>query len=143
MVTMLVLMITLGGILGFRYFSVRNAEYAEDQLLAARAAQVLTDAWRGKMGDTDFDPTQQGFDSDFQVESFDLAEATNVSTFDSGTQLGTYRINTEGRTFRAVLSYEDDWAIPNARLLHVVLVWQGPRQSREQFQLSTLTRTNI
>jgi hypothetical protein len=155
MVMMLILMITLGGTLGFRYFSVLSAEYAEDQILAARAAQVIVDAWRGQRGDADFDPTQQGFDAHFQIQSKSvtaMAESKMKSHIpidldillpEAASHLGMYRIDIEGRTFQAVLGYEDDPGVPNTRMLHVLLVWQDQKTSQQEFRLSTLTRTNV
>jgi len=143
MVMMLILMITLGGTLGFRYFSVLSAQRAEDQLLAAHAAQVISDAWRGQKGAADFDPTLQGLSSSFQIQSSGSVDTVKDLISVSATPLGLYRIDTEERTFRAVLSYEDDPSVPNARLLHITLIWQDTKRTRQQFQLSTLTRTNV
>ena len=141
MIMVLILMISLSGTVGFRYFAVLNAERAEDQLLAARTAQVLSDAWRGQMGAADFDPTQQGFDDDFLIQPAALTEKSGWS-FGTGNSLGIYRIVIEGRTFQAFLAYEDDSSVHNVRLLHITLIWQDRKLGNQQFQMSTLTRTN-
>ena len=141
MIMVLILMISLSGAVSFRYFAVLNAERAEDQLLAARTAQVLSDAWRGQMGAADFDPTQQGFDDDFQIQAAALTEKSGWS-FGTGNSLGIYRIVIEGRTFQAFLAYEDDSSVHNVRLLHITLIWQDRKLGNQQFQMSTLTRTN-
>ena len=140
MVVMLVLMITMGGIMGFRYYSVLSAERAETELLAARAAVVISEAWRAQKGAGDFDPTQQGFDDYFQIQSGTVAGVGGFLIAMS-THLGTYRVDIEGRSFRTDLVYQSSPDVPNARLLHVVLSWQDHKQMRQEFHLSTLTQT--
>ena len=54
MVVMLILMITFGGIMSFRYYAVLSAERAETELLAARTAVVISEAWRARKGADDF-----------------------------------------------------------------------------------------
>jgi type II secretory pathway pseudopilin PulG len=141
LVVMLILMVTFGGVIGFRYFSILSAERAETQLLAARAAVVISEAWRAQKGATDFDPTQQGFDDYFQILPAGSALAF-MGTLPSGSLLlGDYQVEIEGRQFRAKLMYENAAGVPNARLLYVVMNWQDRKQLRQQFCLSTLTQT--
>ena len=140
LVVMLILMITFSGIMGFRYFSVLSAERAETELLAARAAVVISEAWRAQKGADDFDPTQQGFDDYFQIQSGTVA-GLEGSLVAKSTHLGTYRVDIEGRSFRTDLTYQNSTDVPNARLLHVVLMWQDSKQIVQQFHLSTLTQT--
>ena len=140
LVVMLILMITFGGIMGFRYYSVLSAERAETELLAARAAVAISEAWRAQRGADDFDPTQQGFDDHFQIVSAD-SMLFKVGEVSGGLHLGRYQVEIEGRLFMANLMYENSAEVPNARMLHVVLMWQDRKQMRQQFQLSTLTRT--
>jgi len=140
MVVILILMITMGGILGFRYYSVLSAERAETQLLAARAAVVLSEAWRAQKGADDFDPTQQSFDDYFQVQSGSVS-AFLAATGSGYMHLGNYQIQIEGRRFNASLVYENSATVPNVRILHVVLAWQDGKQLRQTFHLSTLTQT--
>ncbi|MCD6174893.1 MAG: prepilin-type N-terminal cleavage/methylation domain-containing protein [Planctomycetes bacterium] len=140
MVVMLILMVTFGGIMSFRYYTVLSTERAETQLLAARAAIVISEAWRGQKGADDFDPTQQSFDDHFLVQS------GSVSTFSEAAgpgylHLGNYQIQVEGRRFNATLVYENSAAIQNVRILHVVLAWQDGKRLRQTFHLSTLTQT--
>ncbi|MDH4202079.1 MAG: prepilin-type N-terminal cleavage/methylation domain-containing protein [Phycisphaerae bacterium] len=141
LVVMLILMVTFGGVIGFRYFSILSAERAETQLLAARAAVVISEAWRAQKGATDFDPTQQGFDDYFQILPAGSVLAF-MGTLPSGSLLlGDYQVEIEGRQFRAKLMYENAAGVPNARLLYVVMNWQDRKQLRQQFCLSTLTQT--
>lgn len=139
MIAMLILMVTFGGIMSFRYYAVLSAERAETELLAARAAMALSEAWRGQKGATDFDPTKQGFDAHFLITTSDTKGA---GTSPSGAlHLGSYQVIVEDRQFVAKLMYQNAAGVPNARLLHVVLIWQDDKQTRQQFHLSTLTRT--
>ena len=140
MVGMLILMITFGGIMSFRYYSVLSAQRAETQLLAARAAVVLSEAWRGQKGADDFDPTQQSFDDHFRVQSGSVS-AFSEATGPGYTHLGNYQVQIEGRRFSASLVYENSATVQNARILHVVLDWQDGKQRRQTFHLSTLTQT--
>ena len=140
MVVMLILMVTVSGILGFRHYSVRNAQQAETELLAARAAVTISEAWRAQRGADDFDPTQQGFDADFQIVS--NTTMTLPGPKPSGAiPLGSYTIQVDGRQFTANLMYLNSTDVPNMRALHVVLVWQDRQKIRQQFHLSTLTQT--
>ena len=140
MVVMLILMITLSGIMGFRYYSVLSAERAETQLLAARSATVITEAWRAQKGALDFDPIQQSFDSHFLIESGSVS-AFSGTPDPSHKYLGNYQIQIEGRRFNASLIYEDSVDVPNARILHVVLGWMDGKQLEQTYHLSTLTQT--
>ena len=140
MVVMLILMVTMGGILGFRYYSVLSAERAETQLLAARAAVVLSEAWRAQKGADDFDPTQQSFEDYFLVQSGSVS-AFSEAAGPGYMHLGNYQIQVEGRRFNASLVYENSATVQNVRILHVVLAWQDGKQLRQTFHLSTLTQT--
>lgn len=141
LVVMLILMITFGGIIGFRYYSILSAERAETQLLAARAAGVISEAWRGQKGAADFDPTQQGFNDTFQILPAGGGMAF-MGTLPSGALLlGNYQVEIAGRQFQAKLMYQNAADVPNARLLYVVMSWQDRKQLRQQFCLSTLTQT--
>ena len=140
LVVMLILMITFGGIIGFRYYSILSAERAETQLLAARAAGVITEAWRAQKGATDFDPTEQSFDDYFQIQSG--SGMAFMGTPPSGALLlGNYQVEIEGREFQAKLMYQNSADVPNARLLYVVMSWQDRKQLEQQYYLSTLTQT--
>jgi prepilin-type N-terminal cleavage/methylation domain-containing protein len=140
MVVMLILMITFGGIVGFRYYSVLSAERAETQLLAAHTAVVISEAWRAKRGATDFDPTQQSFDTHFQIETGGVSAFSKASG-PSYKILGNYLVKIEGREFNASLIYQESTDVPNARILHVVLGWQDRKQLDQTYHLSTLTQT--
>ncbi|MCI0498835.1 MAG: prepilin-type N-terminal cleavage/methylation domain-containing protein [Planctomycetales bacterium] len=138
LVVMLISMIGFGGLLGFRYYAVLSAERAETHLLAAQTAHVLIEAWKGQKGTTDFDPTLQGFDADFQVQAGSASAASPLSEA-SCLHLGNYQVVVEGRHFRADLLYQNMTDIPKLRTLYVVLSWQD--KQAQQFRLSALTQT--
>ncbi|MHC4553777.1 MAG: type IV pilin protein [Planctomycetota bacterium] len=140
MVVMLVLMVTFSGIMSFRYFSVLSAERAETELLAARAAVVLSEAWRAQKGADDFDPIHQSFDDHFLIQSGSVSAFAGASE-PGYIHLGNYQIQIEGRRFNASLVYENSADVQNVRILHVVLAWQDGKQLEQAFHLSTLTQT--
>ncbi|MHC4553045.1 MAG: hypothetical protein ACYSUT_09835, partial [Planctomycetota bacterium] len=88
MLAAVMLIVILSGIMTFRYYTVFSAEQAENQLLAARAACLLSEAWRGQKGGDVFDPTQQGFDADFQITTSGSSYSVGVGQ----TVLGSYDI---------------------------------------------------
>ena len=139
MVVTLILMITIGGIMGLRYYSVLSAERAETELLAARTAVTISEAWRAQKGAIDFDPIHQGFDNHFQIAIDDSAGVIESSP-SGALHLGSYQVLVEGREFVANLMYQNDAGIPNARMLHVVLIWQDRTRASQRFYLSTLTQ---
>ncbi|MBP8605563.1 MAG: type II secretion system protein [Phycisphaerae bacterium] len=140
LIVMLILMISIGGIMGFRYHAVLNAERAETHLLAARTAHVLIEAWKGHKGAADFDPTLPGFDSCFQIQPGSIFGTESAALTGSEYRyLGTYRVDVEGRSFRADLVYQNDTGIDRLRTLYVVISWQDKQPRR--LYLSTLTQT--
>ena len=140
MVVMLILMVTFSGIMSFRYFAVLSAERAETELLAARAAVVVSEAWRAQKGADDFDPIHQSFDDHFLIQSGSVS-AFSGAAGPSYILLGNYQIQIEGRRFNASLLYENSADVQNVRILHVVLAWQDGKQLEQTFHLSTLTQT--
>ena len=126
--------------MSFRYYAVLNAQRAETELLAARTAVVLSEAWRARKGADDFDPTQYSFDGYFLVESGSVSafSGTSLPSFNS---LGNYQVQIEGRRFNASLVYENSADVTNMRILHIILAWQGTTGSEQTFHLSTLSQT--
>ena len=140
MVVTLILMVTIGGITGFRYYSVLSAERAETELLAAQTAVTISEAWRAQRGTTDFDPVQQGFDQHFQISTID-SSVTKETAPAGALYLGSYQVQADGHEFVATLMYQNDAGVAGARMLHVVLIWQDRTQAQQRFHLSTLTQT--
>ena len=151
MIAIVVLMIVMGAIMTFRYYTVVSAERAENQLMAARSAYLLSEAWRGQKGDLLFDPTEQDFDSYFQIEA--KAVPTLLGTYPTGsysdklqsqaglTVLGNYRIQNDDKEFWARLLYEDVSGVPNLRSIHILVVWQDHRGVRYEYYLPTLSQS--
>ena len=151
MIALVVSMMVMGAIMTFRYYTVVSAERAENQLMAARGAYLLSEAWRGQNGDLLFDPTEQDFDSDFQIETVTVSAL--LGTYPSGsysnklqsqtglTILGNYRIQIDDKEFRARLLYGDVAGVQNLRSIHILVVWQDHRGVRYEYYLPTLTQS--
>lgn len=150
-IALVVSMMVMGAIMTFRYYTVVSAERAENQLMAARSAYLLSEAWRGRKGDSLFDPTEQDFDSDFQIEA--VGVSTLLGSYPSGsysdklqsqaglTVLGNYRIQIDDKEFRARLLYGDIASVQNLRSIHILVVWQDHRGARYEYYLPTLTQS--
>lgn len=146
MVMTLVLMISMGGLIGFRYHSVLSAERAESRLLAARAAQVLAETWKGLKGDTGFAPEEFGFDTDFQVFSGGVMEmhyGPLSEEVKGAVLLGHYLVVSQGRQFQAVLAYQDDAMAGDSRVLYVTLNWTDRKGLARRYEFSTVSQTVI
>lgn len=151
MLALVALMIVMGGVMVFRYYTVVCAEGAENQLMAARSAYLLCEAWRGQKADASFDPTQQDFDSYFQIEKMltpgllDAAPEGSYSEKLSGvaglTVLGNYRIQADDKEFLARLFYASDAGVPNLRSIHILVVWRDSRGTRCEYYLPTLSQS--
>ncbi len=136
MLAAFILMIVMAGLMGFRYYTVLNAEVAENQLLAARAASLLTEAWRGQDGDLAFDPLQQDFDSDFEIS---LLEANVGGGYMGLSSLGSYQIKLDGKEFQAQLLYGKMWGSNTLRSIHVIIRWEDHRGVEHRYHLPTLS----
>ena len=150
MTAIVVMMIVMVAIMTFRYYTVVNAERAENQLMAARSAYLLSEAWRARKGDSLFDPTEQDFDSDFQIEV--LTDPNPVMHSDGLysdklqgqvglTALGNYRIQIDNKEFWARLLYGDVAGIQNLRSIHILVIWQDHRGVRYEYYLPTLSQS--
>lgn len=137
MLAALVLMVVLGGIMTFRYYTVFSAESAENQILAARAACLLSEAWRGQKGDAAFDPLQQDFDDDFQI-----SEASGTGESITGmSSLGNYDVELDGKEFTAQLLYRKVTGVDELLLLQVVIRWKDHRGVQQHYYLPTFSQT--
>lgn len=137
MLAALMLTVILAGIMTFRYYTVFCAEQAENQLLAARAACLLSEAWRGQKGDSAFDPTQQDFDADFLISTSGSSEAPGPGK----TALGSYDITMDGKSFTAHLTYGSVMGVNKLRTIQVTITWQDHRGVNQEYCLPTLTQT--
>lgn len=135
-----ILIVVLGGIVTFRYYTVFSAESAENQLLAARAACLLSEAWRGQNGDLAFDPMQQDFDTDFRISSVSGKYGESLTGL---TLLGSYQILMDGKEFEAQLLYGNAAGVDQLRSLHIVIRWQDHRGTQQQYHLPTLSQTTV
>lgn len=135
----------------FRYTAVAHAEQAENQLLAARSANLLSEAWRGQKADADFDPLLHGFDADFQIEPADAfgllgsapagSRMADLQSQSGLSLLGSYRILIDSKEFYAQLLYGSLSGVDHLRAIHVLIVWQDHRGVRHEYYLPTLSRS--
>lgn len=138
MLSAVLLMVVFAGIMTFRYYTVFCAEKAENELLAARAACLLSEAWRGCKGDTAFDPLQQDFDTDFRIAAFGsgYSAGAGVST------LGSYTVTLDNKDFTAHLVYGSAVGVQGLRTIQIIMTWQDTRGVQQEYRLSTLTQTD-
>ncbi len=135
----------------FRYTAVAHAEQAENQLLAARSANLLSEAWRGQRADTDFDPLLHGFHADFQIEPADViafpgsapagSRLADLQSQAGLSLLGSYRMIIDGKEFYAQLLYGSLAGVDHLRAIHVLVVWQDHRGVCHEYYLPTLSRS--
>jgi Tfp pilus assembly protein PilV len=143
MVTLVLLLITVGAIMSFRCYTVMSAQRAADQLLAAHAAQLISEAWRAAEGNPAFDPSDCSYEPGFRIEADPTAgqaEGAELPDF-GGSYAGSYKVRLNGRAFQAHLYYQDYPGTANMRSVHVFVVWQDARRLRYQYHLPTLTHT--
>ncbi len=146
-----VLMIAIGGIMVFRYYTVVSAERAENQLMAARCAYLLSEAWRGQKGDAAFDPTEQDFDLNFQIQQ--MTSPGLLGSFPTGSPgeklkgntgvslLGNYRVQIDDKEFQTQLLYSELVGVQNLNVLHILVVWTDHRKGRHEYYLPTLSQS--
>jgi type II secretory pathway pseudopilin PulG len=147
----MVIMIVIVAMMTFRYAATANAEHAENQLLAARSANLLLEAWRGQKADAAFDPLMHGFESDFEIAA--LAVSSLLDADPAGSRaaalhsqpglniLGNYRIEVDQKQFDMQLLYGGLAGTPNLRSIHVLVVWQDRRGARKEYYLPTLSQS--
>lgn len=146
-----ILMIVFAAIMTFRYYTVGSAERAENQLLAARCAYLLSEAWKGGKAEPSFDPVQHHFDETFQIETLaspDIlmmdpagSESQQLHQYSGLTILGNYQIRVDNKEFSTQLLYQDLPGVQNLRSIHILVVWQDSRGVRYEYYLPTLSRT--
>ena len=139
-----ILLVAFLGIMRFRYYTVVNAERAEDELLAARSALLISEAWRADLAELDFDPSMQNYVGDFTVEKMDLSgHKEGVFGADLSSVLGVYKITVDDKEFVARLSCQDVDAVENLRLINVTVIWKDAQQKRYYYRLPTLSQTSV
>lgn len=140
MVTLVLLLMTVGAVMSFRCYTVTAAERAEDQLMAAHTAYLLAEAWKCSKGDPSFNPTERSYADGFVVETDPSAEGVELAGF-SGNYAGSWRVLVGGKQYGAHLYYEDYAGVDNMRQIHVIMTWQDARAKIRQFHLPTLAKT--
>ncbi|MCE5185503.1 MAG: prepilin-type N-terminal cleavage/methylation domain-containing protein [Planctomycetaceae bacterium] len=136
MVTLVLLLITIGAVMSFRCYTVTAAERAEDHLMAAHTALLLSEAWGSSGGDPAFTPLSYAYEPGLQITA--VTGQITLPEFD-GNYAGSYRVQLNGKSFDAHLYYKDYPSMPNTRSIHVIAAWQDARGRDRQFHLPTLT----
>jgi hypothetical protein len=140
MLAIFILLITVLGASGYRYYAALDARKADLQTTAARIASLLCESWRGASDPNTFDP--------IQLTTGDPNSTLVVETSYDGpavpadfTLLGIYKITINGVNYNAVLSWKD--ISQGLRALNVIVAW-NPRGSQSElpdksFKLTTYT----
>ncbi|MGB2863147.1 MAG: hypothetical protein WBC05_07455 [Sedimentisphaerales bacterium] len=111
-----ILLITVLGTSGYRYYSSLNARLAGEQIIAARVGQLVCGTWAGVEGNEIFDLTAS-LSSNLTVETLTPTKSL-PSTF---VLLGEYRITLEGVAYDCVLAWKD--VTPELRAIWVSVEW--------------------
>lgn len=124
-VAAVILAIVVVAAAGYRYHSTMDVRKAEIQTTATKIALMLLEGWRGEMGLSTYDPVAYFATSGMTVTKITSGGITKPNEFD--TELGRYRIDTDGVVYYATLSSKA--VIPNVRpqALNVVIGWRLDR----------------
>lgn len=123
-ISILIVMILATGALGYQYASTRDVKISEVQTAAGRIGMLLLEAWKGRQGDTVFDPVEVfGGELTIQTTTAGPPVPDNAGGMPL-TLLGTYEI-VMGRVYYYVtLSYEEQTASEPV-LLNATIAWKG------------------
>jgi Tfp pilus assembly protein PilV len=103
--------LAIGG-MGYQYYSIKDNQIAQAQVMATRIGQLLLEDWKSMAGDEDYDP-----------ESLKLGfEKT------TGKEFGNYRITLGGQTFYLLKQFNDvdrdDLAGVTLREINITVKWR-------------------
>jgi hypothetical protein len=121
MVVTAILLITVVGTSGYRYYSTLNARWAEEQIAAARLGQLLCGSWAGVEGNETYD-LEEHLEPDLEVDVLSPTKSL-PSTF---VLLGEYRITLEGVAYDCVLAWKD--VTPELRALWINVEWDWRKE---------------
>jgi len=116
MVVTVILIITVIGTSGYRYYSSLNAHWAQEQITAARLGQLLCGSWAGVEGDETYDPMAcLGSELTMAV----LSPPNSLPP--AFVLLGRYGITLEDVEYRVVLAWKN--VSPKLRALWIQVEW--------------------
>lgn len=141
MVTLVLLMIAIGAVVSFRGYTVLAAQRAEDKILAAHTAQLLSEAWRSEQGDPSFDAAGRSSGSELEIAADEESGQVAAGLFPGGNYAGSYRVQLNEKPFQAHLFYQDYSGVVNVRSIHVIVTWHDSHGHDSLFHLPTLTVT--
>lgn len=141
LITLVLLLITIGAVISFRCYTAVAAERAENQLLAAHTAHLLSEAWKSTKADASFNAAACSDETGLRIEADPSAADGLELKGASGSYAGSWRIVLAGKQFGAHFYYENYMPVDNMRLIHVIVTWQDARQNIRQFHLPSLAST--
>ncbi|MHC4638543.1 MAG: type IV pilus modification PilV family protein [Planctomycetota bacterium] len=119
MAAMVILLITLLGAMGYRYFSTSEARGSDVHNTAARLGLMLIEGWKGYSGDMDYAPETV----------YSSVKGISISTHAFGPpaptgfkKFGNYHILSNDAHYYATLSYKDA-TLTEPQLLNVEVSW--------------------
>jgi len=119
MMALVILLITMLGAMGYRYYSTGEARGADVHNTAARLGLMLIEGWKGYCGDLDYAPeTVYSSLTEISISrnGFGPQAATGFHKF------GNYHILSNDAHYYATLSYKDA-TVTEPQLLNVQVSW--------------------
>jgi type II secretory pathway pseudopilin PulG len=123
MISILIVMVLVTGAMGYQYASTRDVKISEVQASAARIGMLLLESWKGRQGDTSFDPVDV-LDSEMTIQTSLIGpEVPDNAAGASLMKLGSYEIILNNVHYYATLSYDDESSL-EPMLLNAVVAWR-------------------
>ena len=150
MIVMLISMILVVGVSGYRYHATMNARKADIRITGARLAAYLLNGWKGLGGHSGYSIYELEDPSDYNPADPNDYDPTDVDpvSFGSGLTVSSsapgppvpegfsaldaianpnYKIRTNGVSYYATLSYKD--VVGEPRTLNVCVAWMNDYQA--------------
>ena len=125
MVFTVILIISVIGTSGYRYFAAMDIRRSDNEITAGRIAEQLCQSWKGiGGGDSNYNPIDDpGIGLNITAASSSLATAApeNFTLLQNG---GYYRVVSDNRTYYTTMSYHTvDSNNGNLQTLNVIVNW--------------------
>ena len=163
MIVLLVTLVLVVGVSGYRYYAILNARKADIRITGARLASYLLNSWKGVGGHSgysvyeledpdDYDPSDPNDYDPSDQDSVEFGPGLALTFSEPGLPVPTgfsamdgdaspnYRIVANGVNYYATLSYKDEAGDP--RTLNVSVAWMNDYQawdSSQPYQSVSLT----
>ena len=123
MISILIVMVLVTGAMGYQYNSTRDVKISEVQASAARIAMLLLEGWKGRQGDTAFDPADV-FSDKMTIQTASGPDVPDNAAGVPLTTLGSYEVVLRSVYYYVTLSYEASSA-SEPMLLNATVAWRG------------------